>query len=192
MADLSQIDEARNDAVLAYRRAIEAGADVVDAVHLVADGAFEFGREVGAGDMERIERQARGDELEAWAAATLRRANEVRGDVGLELAPVFGRGSASRREAELALALRDVAAHGGKADVFIPASKRDSTPEHRYWSTHCRHDRHGDCSADAMRGQRADGSPVGSLVWIERKPAQCKTCAAPCICPCHTETADES
>lgn len=51
---------------------------------LAYERGFEAGREEGAGDMERIERHARADELEAWAAATLRRANEVRANVGLE------------------------------------------------------------------------------------------------------------
>jgi hypothetical protein len=78
VADLSHIDEARNDAVLAYRRAIEDGADVVDAVHLAADGAFELGREAGAGDMERIEREARADSFEEAAAMLLTRANQIR------------------------------------------------------------------------------------------------------------------
>lgn len=44
---------------------------------------------------------------------------------------------------------------------------------HRYWSTHCRHDRHDACKADEL----APGVP--------RHAAQCKTCAAPCICHCH-------
>jgi hypothetical protein len=47
--------------------------------------------------------------------------------------------------------------------------------EHRYWSTHCRHGNHDACSADEL----APGVP--------RRPAQCKTCAAPCICTCHQE-----
>jgi hypothetical protein len=45
---------------------------------------------------------------------------------------------------------------------------------HVYWSTHCRHYRHDDCRATEL----APGVP--------RRPAQCKTCAAPCICTCHT------
>lgn len=44
---------------------------------------------------------------------------------------------------------------------------------HRYWSTHCRHDHHDTCNATEL----APGVP--------RRPAQCKTCAAPCVCPCH-------
>lgn len=60
-----------------------------------------------------------------------------------------------------------------RADVLLA----DGT--HRYWSTHCRHARtaeeHAACSATEL----APGVP--------RKPAQCKTCAAPCICSCHWE-----
>jgi hypothetical protein len=64
-----------------------------------------------------------------------------------------------------------------KIDVILP----DGT--HRYWSTHCRHAedahdiRHLACSLS--RGVDADGK------HFARRPAQCKTCAAPCICPCH-------
>lgn len=47
--------------------------------------------------------------------------------------------------------------------------------QHTYWSTHCRHTRHRDCRATEL----APGVP--------RKPAQCKTCGSPCICPCHLE-----
>lgn len=58
------------------------------------------------------------------------------------------------------------------------ADKIDAVTEdgqHRYWSTHCRHDRHDACKADHLRP------------GIPRNPAQCKTCAAPCICSCHQE-----
>lgn len=44
---------------------------------------------------------------------------------------------------------------------------------HAYWSTHCRHGHHDKCAATEF--------PGGG----ERKPSQCKTCAAPCICNCH-------
>lgn len=44
---------------------------------------------------------------------------------------------------------------------------------HVYYSTHCRHKRHKACAATEL----APG--------IARRPAQCKTCAAPCICWCH-------
>lgn len=46
---------------------------------------------------------------------------------------------------------------------------------HQYWSTHCRHDQHEGCRATEL----APGVP--------RRPAQCKICAAPCVCECHQE-----
>lgn len=55
---------------------------------------------------------------------------------------------------------------GWKVDVVL------SDLSHRYWSTHCRHDRHDACAATEL----APGVP--------RQPSQCKTCSAPCICPC--------
>ena len=51
---------------------------------------------------------------------------------------------------------------------------------HDYWSTHCRHDNHEACAATEL----APGVP--------RKPAQCKTCAAPCFCSCHGSVETES
>lgn len=45
---------------------------------------------------------------------------------------------------------------------------------HWYWSTHCRHGNHQACLATEL----APGVP--------RKPAQCKTCASPCLCGCHS------
>ncbi len=63
---------------------------------------------------------------------------------------------------------------------------------HTYWSTHCRHGNHEACSADAMLGDVTYESGMagsrlnfGKQVAIRRKPAQCKTCAAPCRCACH-------
>lgn len=41
---------------------------------------------------------------------------------------------------------------------------------HSYWSTHCRHGNHEACNATEL----APGVP--------RRPAQCKTCGAPCAC----------
>ena len=67
--------------------------------------------------------------------------------------------------------------------VISWASKIDVLHEdgtHIYWSTHCRHGGedpddpyHRACTATEL----APGVP--------RKPAQCKTCAAPCVCGCH-------
>jgi hypothetical protein len=54
-----------------------------------------------------------------------------------------------------------------KVDAVLP----DGT--HRYWSTHCRHDDHDACRATEL----APGIP--------RRPAQCKGCGSPCLCPCH-------
>ena len=68
--------------------------------------------------------------------------------------------------------------HGCKIDAVLA----DGT--HRYWSTHCRHGNHDDCSATMLVGPRPR-SARGHRVLIPRQPAQCKTCAAPCICPCH-------
>jgi len=65
------------------------------------------------------------------------------------------------------------------------SEKRDvirSDGTHEYWSTHCRHDRHDDCSAKWMEGPTVMD---GVTTSIARRPAQCKTCASPCICPCH-------
>lgn len=58
--------------------------------------------------------------------------------------------------------------------------------DHMYWSTHCRHgntsppwdEPHKKCAATEL----APGVP--------RKPAQCKTCAAPCRCECHSDRGD--
>lgn len=85
--------------------------------------------------------------------------------------------------------------HGFKIDAILP----DGT--HRYWSTHCRHTKdiddagHEACSATEILGELVVG-PRGSdrrypMIQnrIGRKPAQCKTCAARCVCPCHGEAA---
>lgn len=72
-----------------------------------------------------------------------------------------------------------------KADVLF------ADGQHRYFSTHCRHGRHDDCSATEItgpgstrRGVLGKRVQIERPVSIERKPAQCKTCASPCICPC--------
>jgi hypothetical protein len=48
---------------------------------------------------------------------------------------------------------------------------------HRYWSTHCRHGNHNACNATEL------------VPGVPREPAQCKGCAAPCVCGCHGEAA---
>lgn len=50
------------------------------------------------------------------------------------------------------------------------------TGDHVYLSTGCRHDEHDYCRSDAGTG----GTKI---------PAQCKFCAAACICPCHSRVA---
>lgn len=48
-----------------------------------------------------------------------------------------------------------------------------SASSHYYLSTACLHQVHSYCQDDVDR-------------WGEEKrPGQCKFCAAPCICPCH-------
>ena len=65
------------------------------------------------------------------------------------------------------------------------------TGEHRYWSTHCRHGNHEACSATEIMGplrvgaRGSDGRYPVTETRVPREPAQCKTCAAPCICDCH-------
>jgi hypothetical protein len=77
-------------------------------------------------------------------------------------------------------------------DAKVDALMADGT--HRYWSTHCRHDDHEACSAGFVVGpivspDRRSRPPRPMEISIERQPAQCKKCAAPCVCPCHTPEA---
>lgn len=79
--------------------------------------------------------------------------------------------------------------HGFKIDAILP----DGT--HRYWSTHCRHAKdandpgHEACSAKELIGSYGvdldGGGSYRVRTAMDRKPAQCKTCAARCVCPCH-------
>lgn len=55
----------------------------------------------------------------------------------------------------------------------------DDGESHAYWSTHCRH---GNCDACAAT-ELAPGIP--------RRPAECKTCGAPCLCDCHQPSTGE-
>jgi hypothetical protein len=62
---------------------------------------------------------------------------------------------------------------------------------HTYWSTHCRHGNHEACSATSMVRNRAARGPAEAAprpVQVLKAAAQCKTCAAPCICPCHEQS----
>lgn len=64
----------------------------------------------------------------------------------------------------------------------------DEAEGHVYLSTACRHaddpgregeNLHDECKTNMIR-------PDGT----EKKPAECKHCGAPCICPCHQEATD--
>lgn len=92
--------------------------------------------------------------------------------VGIGLANL--RRAAGRRAARVTASAADA-----RVDVVMPDGS------HTYWSTHCRHGNHEACSAPEVSGPMPGG--LGHYAAIERKPAQCKTCAAPCICPCHRE-----
>lgn len=50
----------------------------------------------------------------------------------------------------------------------------DRVVDHQYLSTGCLHGEHDYCKA--MEGRAG-----------AKRPAQCKFCAAPCVCPCHKE-----
>src|SRR5690606_29243321 len=63
------------------------------------------------------------------------------------------------------------------AALTEPAPAATGATGHRYLSTGCLHDEHSYCS-------NVDG--IAGL----KKPAQCKFCAAPCICDCHTSPTD--
>jgi len=80
--------------------------------------------------------------------------------------------------AEISRLLATLGELGVKVDAVLP----DGT--HLYWSTHCRcnPNGHDGCSAKWMEGPTVMD---GVTTSIARRPAQCKTCASPCICPCH-------
>lgn len=61
---------------------------------------------------------------------------------------------------------------------------------HLYWSTHCRHGNHEKCSARHLLAE--DVARAGVVVAVNRTPASCKGCSAPCRCPCHTEVLAEA
>lgn len=98
---------------------------------------------------------------ESWTTVT-------RGSVQNLLGQIFGQLGAVNRTQAVHLAhqkgyLGQVI--GFKADILF----EDGT--HVYHSTHCRHGNHEACKATKL----APGVP--------RRPAQCKTCGAPCVCP---------
>jgi hypothetical protein len=78
-------------------------------------------------------------------------------------------------DAEALRAIDELERLGFKIDAILPSGT------HRYYSTHCRHDRHADCSAIVLKGVDVQDAPA----HVMRKPARCKTCAAPCVGPRH-------
>lgn len=114
--------------------------------------------------------------------AMIRRAARVMGlpSPAQEIAEALG-GIVNSYLGELAAAGR-LLPEGASTDVLLA----DGT--HRYWSTHCRHGNHEACAADRLPAWRAPAQLewlLPPVTTIERNPAQCKTCASPCICPCH-------
>lgn len=65
---------------------------------------------------------------------------------------------------------------GGASDVVYPDGG------HWYWSTHCRH------ATDEDPGGHDACKATELAPGVPRRPAQCKTCGAPCRCYCHKET----
>lgn len=75
----------------------------------------------------------------------------------------------------LAQLLQALGSQGVHLDVILPDGR------HVYWSTYCRH-----ATPEGHRACRAIELAPG----VARRPAQCKTCAAPCVCPCHLSNED--
>lgn len=68
-------------------------------------------------------------------------------------------------------------APGGAEPARATERPSEGRGGHAYLSTGCLHDRHSYCQS--MTGLAG-----------AKRPAQCKFCAAPCICPCHQSAAD--
>lgn len=81
-------------------------------------------------------------------------------------------GEPSRSEGAVDTAIRLLSR---KQELTSKDDRVFSDGSHLYWSTHCRHGSHKACEATEL----APGVP--------RKPAQCKTCGAGCICWCHED-----
>jgi uncharacterized protein (DUF433 family) len=64
-----------------------------------------------------------------------------------------------------------------KADVL------HADGSHYYWSTHCRHAGDDEDDEDSKRKHRMCATTT--INGGPRKPAQCKICHSPCVCPCH-------
>lgn len=91
-------------------------------------------------------------------------------------------GSLAEHNAYVATAAELERIHGYRIDAVLPCGC------HRYWSTHCRHGFDSQCNASKVFGLEADAPSWSEhLVGIQRRPAQCKSCSAPCVCPCHRE-----
>lgn len=61
---------------------------------------------------------------------------------------------------------------------------------HLYLSTGCLHGKHDYCKSPRVTHQplarRADGMVVvDNPTTMPKRPAECKFCGAPCVCPCH-------
>lgn len=77
----------------------------------------------------------------------------------------------------------------GRVWVFSLDAKPDvlfADGTHRYWSTHCRHGDHDACSSTVLCDSAGNA--------INRVPASCKQCGAPCRCSApecpHREVSD--
>jgi hypothetical protein len=65
---------------------------------------------------------------------------------------------------------------------------RVSATEHYYLSTACLHQLHSYCIAPVVSRDgtwQVIGPSYSAELGDDKKPAQCKFCAAQCICPCH-------
>lgn len=93
----------------------------------------------------------------------------------------FERGVAEGRRQAAAELIAERTADPHQVLLDIVEIAPDGTT-HTYWSTHCRHEDHGACSSEFIHGEIAG---TGMSTALRRKPAQCKHCAAPCVCPCH-------
>jgi len=70
--------------------------------------------------------------------------------------------------------------HAPKADII------GADGHHWYWSTHCRHAPWPRRKSDEDDRDGHDACQAIELApGVTRRPAQCKTCGARCICPCH-------
>jgi hypothetical protein len=97
---------------------------------------------------------------------------------------VLGLWQAGVAEGRRQAAAQQIAASLDPHQVLIDVMEIAPDGTHTYWSTHCRHGRHDLCSATEIHGEIAG---TGMSTALVRNPATCKTCLAPCICPCGHE-----